>query len=217
MFSHADVWRGIDRLAVTFGYSPSGLAKKAGLDPTTFNKSKRVSNDGKPRWPSTESIAKILDVTGVTMGEFFALTDSGKKKGGSSGGGRVIPLLGFAQAGREGYFDEDGAPSGRGWDQVEFPGMHKTGDSAAYALEVNGDSMLPLYRDGDIIVVSPHATPRRGDRVVVRTKNGEVMVKELARKAQGKIELRSLNEDHDTITLGPRSVTWMARIIWVSQ
>lgn len=76
MYSHDDIWRSIDRLAQTFGYSPSGLAKKAGLDPTTFNKSKRTSNDGKPRWPSTESIAKILSVTGLTMTDFFGMADA---------------------------------------------------------------------------------------------------------------------------------------------
>jgi orotate phosphoribosyltransferase len=75
MLSHEDIWNAIDRLAQTFGYSPSGLAKQAGLDPTSFNKSKRLSPDGKPRWPSTESIAKILSVTGATMGEFIALIE----------------------------------------------------------------------------------------------------------------------------------------------
>lgn len=73
MLTHDQIWQSIDRLAQGHGYSPSGLAKKAGLDPTTFNKSKRVSADGKPRWPSTESIAKILSVTGATMSEFLSL------------------------------------------------------------------------------------------------------------------------------------------------
>jgi phage repressor protein C with HTH and peptisase S24 domain len=75
MFTHDDIWKAIDLLAAEYGYSPSGLAKKAGLDPTTFNKSKRLSADGKPRWPSTESISKILAVTNCTMAEFFALLD----------------------------------------------------------------------------------------------------------------------------------------------
>jgi len=75
MYTHSDIWRAIDRLAQGAGYSPSGLAKKAGLDPTTFNKSKRISADGKPRWPSTESIAKILAVTGAPMTDFFGMID----------------------------------------------------------------------------------------------------------------------------------------------
>jgi len=75
MFTHTQIWQGIDRLASSFGYSPSGLARQAGLDPTSFNKSKRVSPDGKPRWPSTESISKVLAVTGATMSDFIALID----------------------------------------------------------------------------------------------------------------------------------------------
>ncbi len=75
MLTHDQIWLALDRLAKTFGYSPSGLAKQAGLDPTSFNKSKRLSPDGKPRWPSTESVAKVLAVTGATMSEFISLID----------------------------------------------------------------------------------------------------------------------------------------------
>ena len=73
MFTHAQIWQGLDRLASSKGYSPSGLAKQAGLDPTSFNKSKRISPEGKPRWPSTESLAKVLSVTDSTMTDFIAL------------------------------------------------------------------------------------------------------------------------------------------------
>jgi orotate phosphoribosyltransferase len=75
MFSHAQIWQGLDKLAAKHGYSPSGLARAAGLDPTSFNKSKRISPDGKPRWLSTESLSKILHVTGSTMSDFIALLD----------------------------------------------------------------------------------------------------------------------------------------------
>ncbi len=70
MFTHAQIWSGLDQLAKSKGYSPSGLAKLAGLDPTSFNKSKRKSPEGKPRWPSTESLAKVLAVTQSTMSDF---------------------------------------------------------------------------------------------------------------------------------------------------
>lgn len=73
MFTHQDIWQAIDKLAAEKGFSPSGLAKQAGLDPTTFNKSKRTSADGKPRWPSTESIAKILTVTGSSLSDLEKL------------------------------------------------------------------------------------------------------------------------------------------------
>lgn len=85
MFSHDEIWSGIDALAEKHGYSPSGLAKKAGLDPTSFNKSKRVSPDGKPRWPSTESLSKILNVTGSTMNDFFTLMNKAEAANDASG------------------------------------------------------------------------------------------------------------------------------------
>jgi phage repressor protein C with HTH and peptisase S24 domain len=215
MISHSDIWRGIDRLATSFGYSPSGLAKKAGLDPTSFNKSKRVSSDGKPRWPSTESISRILQATGSTMTDFIALIgkdDAAREKVGT----RRIPVIGLAQAGRKGYFDSDGYPAGDGWDEAPFPD-NRSNDENTYALKITGSSMEPLYRAGDLLIISPSARVKRGDRVVVRTKDGEVMAKELVRQSANKIELKSLNPDHENINFSASQVNWMARIMWVSQ
>ena len=73
MLEHEQLWNAIDNLAKMHGYSTSGLAKKSGLDATIFNKSKRVSNDGRSRWPTTESIAKVLETTGQSMGQFAVL------------------------------------------------------------------------------------------------------------------------------------------------
>ena len=53
MLSHDSIWRAIDALEERHQLSPSGLARRAGLDPTSFNKSKRKSHDGRDRWPST--------------------------------------------------------------------------------------------------------------------------------------------------------------------
>ncbi len=218
MFSHSDVWRGIDRLATSFGYSPSGLAKKAGLDPTSFNKSKRVSPDGKPRWPSTESLSKVLSVTGATMSDFFALIDGDADSAHPQNtASRTIPVIGFAQAGMQGDFDEDGYPAGDGWDQVSFPNTHNINDENSYAIEVSGDSMEPLYREGDFLIVSPAAQLRRGDRVVVKTTGGEVLTKELARQTASKIELKSINPAYEDRTFKQNEIQWIARVIWVSQ
>ena len=210
MLKHADVWRAVDRLAKEYGYSASGLARRAGLDPTTFNKSKRITREGKLRWPSTESVAKILTATGASLGEFVSYINEGE------GGGvyRNIPLVGQAQAGKNGYFDDAGYPTGAGWDEIPFPGL---GDPHAYALEINGDSMEPVYRDGDIIIVAPQANIRRGDRVVVKTKGGEVMVKQLRRRSARAIEVLSLNPTHDDRTLLVEDVEWVARVVWASQ
>lgn len=210
MLRHGDIWQAIDRLAAQHELSASGLARRAGLDPTTFNPSKRKTDQGKQRWPSTESIAKILAATGTSMSDFVRLL-------GEPGSGPVrqrIPVIGYAQAGESGYFDDAGYPVGSGWDEVVFPDI---GDPHAYALEVSGDSMEPVYRDGDLIVLSPSANLRRGDRVVVKTTGGEVMCKELARMSANRIELKSVNTEHPDRMVLREEVAWMARVVWASQ
>lgn len=209
MLTHRSIWNAIDALAVRHDLSVSGLARRAGLDPTTFNKSKRRARDGRERWPSTGSISKVLSVTGESIDQFMEL--AGELSGGRA---RTIPLIGLAQAGSGGYFDEGGLPSGGGWDAIPFPDI---GANGIFALEIAGESMQPLYRDGDIVIVAPGEPVRRGDRIVVKTTGGEVMVKILSRRTATKIELRSLNGDYSDRSLPVEEVSWMARILWVSQ
>ncbi|MDP9195814.1 MAG: helix-turn-helix transcriptional regulator [Pseudomonadota bacterium] len=209
MLKHSDIWQAIDRLARESGLSASGLAKKAGLDPTTFNKSKRAGPGGRLRWPSTESISRILEATGQSLSALVSMID-----GEAGSGTQRVPVIGYAQAGKKGFFDDAGYPVGNGWDELLFPNV---GDPQAYALEVSGDSMEPVYRDGDILIVSPAAQLRRGDRVVVRTKDGEVMARHLSRQSANRIDLQSLNKDHEDRTLPMADVQWVARIMWVSQ
>jgi len=213
MLSHRAIWDGIDALARRHGHSVSALAKLAGLDATAFNVSKRVSKDGRERWPSTESIAKVLEATGEGFdsflsgsGAFLQLNDSQRH--------RTVPLLGLAQAGSGGFFDSAGFPAGQGWDEIALPTPEQGG---IYALEVHGDSMEPLYREGDRIVVSPTEQVRRGDRVVVKTREGEVMAKILARQTGRQIELHSLNPAYEPRIFELSEIEWIARIIWASQ
>jgi phage repressor protein C with HTH and peptisase S24 domain len=190
--------------------SASGLARRSGLDPTTFNKGKRITKEGKQRWPSTGSLAKILAATGDSLTEFVA-------KMGEDNAlvlAQRIPVIGYVQASDKGYFDDAGYPTGSGWDEVLFP---QIADLHAFALEISGDSMEPIYRDGDTIVISPAAGIRRGDRVVIRTRDGEVMAKELTRQSARKVELVSLNEEHPDRTLDVEDIDWVSRIVWASQ
>lgn len=212
---HEDIWRAIDALAAEHGLSTSGLARKAGLDPTTFNRSKREAG-GKPRWPSTESIAKILDAVGAPLEAFTALVTGSPPppRRTAAPANRRIPLIGLAQAGSDAYFDDAGYPVGGGWDEIELPNIS---DPHAYALEISGDSMEPVYRDGDIVIASPAAPTRRGDRVVVRTTEGEVMAKELVRRSARRVELASLNPAFPGRSLDIDEVAWIARIVWASQ
>jgi phage repressor protein C with HTH and peptisase S24 domain len=216
MIKHEDIWRALDTLAAENGLSPSGLAKRAGLDPTSFNPSKRRMRDGRSRWPSTESIAKVLEATGASLEEFTALVTGARAitSGASRAVSRRIPLIGFAQAGTEGYFDDAGYPVGGGWDEISLPEIT---DPNAYGVEITGDSMEPVYRDGDLVIVSPAAPVRRGDRVVARTQSGEIMAKQLARRSARRMELRSLNPGYPDHVFELTDVAWVHRIIWASQ
>ncbi len=211
MLSHARIWSAIDRLAERKRLSASGLARLAGLDPTTFNKSKRVAADGRPRWPSTESIAKILVATGTDIAVFLGLAAPAARRQPAH---RPVPLLGLAQAGAGGFFDDAGFPAGSGWDEVDFPAAVRDN---VFALQVAGNSMMPLYRDGDRLIVARDATCRKGDRVVVKTTDGEVMAKILLKKNPRVIELASLNPVHPVRSFTVGDVEWIARIIWASQ
>ncbi len=223
--NHEDVWRALDTLAAEHGLSASGLARKAGLDATTFNRSKRRMGDGRARWPSTESLSKVLHATGASLEAFTALVGGARAlphgtaaRGGMNGGahppGRRVPLIGFAQAGADGFFDDGGFPVGGAWDEVGLPDVV---DPNAYALEISGDSMEPVFRDGDVVIVSPAAPVRRGDRVVARTRAGEVMAKELARRSARRVDLRSLNPEHPGYSFELADLAWMHRIVWASQ
>lgn len=211
MLSHQTIWEGIDAIARRHGLSPSALAKLAGLDPTAFNPSKRISKDGRERWPSTESIAKVLEATGESLDFFVAATGAYLQSGLAID--RTVPLLGLAQAGAGGFFDSAGFPAGPGWDEVRLP----INEDSTFALEVHGDSMLPLYREGDKVIVSATEQVRKGDRVAVYTRAGEVMVKVLHRQTLHKLELHSVNPDFPPRILDAADVEWVRRIIWASQ
>lgn len=209
MFEHRDIWGALDRLAIRHGMSVSGLAKQAGLDPTTFNKSKRQSADGKPRWPSTESLSKVLFVMSVSFDDFATLVSLT----GGRAAGLTVPVIGLAQAGNDGFFDDAGYPVGEGWDEVRMPGL---ADENVYALEITGDSMAPVLRAGDRVLIAPNEDVRKGDRVVVKTMGGEIMAKELKRMTANKIELISLNPDYEDRTFDRFEIVWIARIVWAS-
>ncbi|MFC0632290.1 S24 family peptidase [Brevundimonas balnearis] len=206
--NHTQLWTALDALARREGLSASALAKRAGLDPTAFNLSKRTGPgpSGRPRWPSTESLMAVLQATGVSLGEFAALAKD-------AGPTPTAPLLGMAQAGLDGFFDDAGLPAGD-WDATDLPAPRET----LFSLRIVGDSMTPLYREGDKVIVDRAETRvRKGDRVVVRTRDGEVMAKELGGQAGRSVTLLSINPAYPPRIVPKARIDWMARILWVSQ
>jgi phage repressor protein C with HTH and peptisase S24 domain len=208
MFTHAQIWRGIDRLAAHAQTSPSGLARRAGLDSTTFNPSKRFSSDGKKsRWPSTESVAKALSAANVNLADFAVFVRGEKVSSG-------LPSLNLADTERATAFSPSGTPEGDRWDQVDFPGVAA---DQAYVLGVVGDAMAPIYRDGTQLIIAREEKPRPGDRIIVKTRDGEILAWELVTSSVHSITLNALNPDQPNRVIKLTDVEWLARIIWASQ
>ena len=204
MLSHADIWRAIDRLAADSGTSPSGLARRAGLDPTTFNRSKRLAAGGRPRWPSTESISKILAATGRSLAEFA----------NPGSGGRRLPLIPGDRVADGGCFDAQGLPAGGGWAEIEFPGI---GDPHAYAMRVIDDARAPVYRPGDTIVLGPRSAARVGDRVALGRRGGGLVMGDVARLDEAMLVLHPLPAPGAPLELSRGEVGFLHRILWASQ
>lgn len=216
---HADLWRAIDSLAAERGLSPSGLARRAGLDPTSFNPSKRLMADGRPRWPSTESIAKVLVASETDIASFAALIVGARtlppgERMRRRDAAQRIPCLDFIESCEDENDEEAGPRSAAMPQEILVP---NTGDPHAYALSILGHSMEPVYRPGDVIVVSPEAPLRIGDRVVAHTTSGEIMVKRLGRRTARHVDLASLNPEHPARSFRPAEITSLHRIVWATQ
>ena len=216
---HADLWRAIDTLAAERGLTPSGLARRAGLDPTSFNPSKRRTGDGRPRWPSTESIAKMLAASETDLANFAALVAGARvlplaERTRRRDAAQRLPLLAFAEMGGADAACAPACPSAERGREILVP---HTGDPHAYALAIGSRSMEPIYRPGDVIVVSPEAPIRPGDRVIARIRSGEAIGGLLTRRTPRRIELASFHQQDPPRRLSQSGLASLHRIVWASQ
>ncbi|HRE20388.1 MAG TPA: helix-turn-helix transcriptional regulator [Rhabdaerophilum sp.] len=204
MLTHAQIWAAIDALAEREGTSASGLARRAGLDATTFNRSKRQNDKGQLRWPSTESIAKVLAATGIDIDEFLAL-----RKPADQG---LLPCR-VLKGSALGWFTPEGKPQGQGWDEVGFPGFENDDN---FGLEISGKKFLPFYREGDILILEPSIQPRRGDRMLLILRDGAVRVETFIRQAGSQFHFTAIDRDEET-RLSRGEIAHLFRIRWASQ
>jgi phage repressor protein C with HTH and peptisase S24 domain len=171
-----------------------------------------VSPEGRPRWPSLESLSKILETTGVTPLDFFGYSgpmEIGNKRAPL----RRLPTMGIRQMGEREPFDAQGHPKGRAWDDLPFPELP---DRNAYGLVMAGDSAEPVYRDGDLLVVAPRGALRRGDPKAIRSITGRMRVCEFLRRTPQRYEIRNFAAA-ETQTIDAREIAFAHRIVWASQ
>lgn len=204
---YENVWNAVDKLATSRGLSPSGLAKLAGLDATTFNKSKRIRPDGKNRWPSLDSINKLLDVCSISFEQFYNLSDSEEEKEGCS-----IPFTKLSKL-EEAQEIEDKMVKTPKWNKVLFPDLKE----AMYAIEIDTNDYAPLYRNGSMIVLAGNSDIRKGDRVAIFCTGNQLMLKEFIRRTPSKLVLNDINNDNIESTISISDVRLINRIIWASQ
>jgi len=204
MFDHAEIWAGLDRLAASAGLTPSGLARTAGLDPTSFNPSKRLKANGRPRWPSTESLAKALTATGTSLTEFARLMHDLP---------RQLPMLDFSRAGAGSHFCERGFPVGESWN--ELPLEPPLGDGH-FGLRMDRADHAPLLRPGDVIVAAPTAPLGKGDRVLLRRRDGRLHLGWLKHRSPDRLVLGPLAGQEAEHIFEPGKVGWLARINWIA-
>ena len=189
---HEDVWRALDTLAAEKGLSPSGLARAAGLDPTTFNRSKRRTRAGL-RWPSTESLSRVLHATGVGLEAFTALVGGARalatNRHHRGGGQRHLPVLPLSRLGDAELFDGSGHPRRENWEQIEAPQPAGPHD---YAVRVDSERFEPAFRDGGILLVSPDTLLGPGDRALLHEKaGGHVSIVRLLADGGGRFRFQS--------------------------
>ncbi|HUC18592.1 MAG TPA: S24 family peptidase [Acetobacteraceae bacterium] len=212
---HQDIWRALDTLAAEHGLTVSALARRAGLDPTTFTPAKRQLPDGRARWPSTESLAKVLIATRTPLEAFTALVSGARALPHAlpHPGIRRLPLLPLPCSTSDGYFDTCGRPTGDAPGDFAHP---EIGDPAAYALAIGDTEMAPVFRQGDIVIASPAAPVRRGDRVVVRLRKGALIARELVERAARRLVLRRFSPPQPIERFDLSEVSFLHRIVWSS-
>ena len=212
IISHKQIWNAIDSLATRSNLSASGLARLAGLDPTAFNKSKRTTSEGRERWPSTESIAKVLKATHTSLDEFATLMSGRSEKCGASTL-RVVPVVGVANNGEIRFFDEPGH-TGTTLDVIEGPADL---GSNVYGIAVADTGMEPVYRHGDLLIVDRDSRARIGDRVVVKPVSGVAVTRTLLKPNDSMLRLGSITKRKRELQINRDRVLWMDRIVWASQ
>ncbi len=202
MFTHKDIWSAIDRLAESKGLSASGLARLAGLDPTAFNRSKRISPNGKPRWPSTESLSRILAVTECTMSELLSLMDQAESETM-----RSIPLLPYSSL-RLGRIAPDKKP--------EFFKLWADLGDDCFAMTIDDDLLAPLFRSGATLILDPSTKIRIGDRVLLFSKQGGLKggVVHAGNKRLWSVLIP--NDGFEAQGFSEADIKWIARVLWSS-
>lgn len=205
------------------GLSQPALARLCGWDSQSRISQYETDN----REPQLDDLKKIARALGVPIESLVTGTNEiphvssrlrltikkpGVEEGPDVGPYAMVPVVGTAQLGPDGYWVAMEYPVGHGDGSLDVP----TRDHQAYALRVKGDSMAPAIRDGWYVVVEPNYPVHPGEYVVVVTKDGRSMVKELLWQRNGQIVLMSVADGFERITLDMDEVEKLHHVAFIA-
>ncbi len=208
MLKHGDIWFAIDTLAQRNNLSVSALARLSGLDPTTFNRSKRINASGKERWPTTESISKILDATGCSLMDFIGLIPGIIVPDGTID----LPCLQQMMDLQPDTFSRSGTPFGRAWESISISLASHRGD---FGIKVSDPKAFPGIAPGSTVLVSTAAEIRPGDKIVVQNLDFSLSMYVLQSEKRHSIEVTREDDVTSIRRESRRNIRWMSRVVGV--
>ena len=99
----------------------------------------------------------------------------------------------------------------------DFVGCPEISDKQAFAARVYGDSMIPKYRQGDIVIFSPALAPRNGDDCFVRYADGQTTFKRVFFETEGNspaIRLQPRNQRYRAVTVPAAQLSGIYRAVF---
>lgn len=154
--------------------------------------------------PSLRSLQAIADALEVSIS---ALTEDLPEED-------QVPVVAFASAGPGVEFTDQGYPAGAGMYFIERPANFS--DPNGFGVEVSGDSMVPKYEDGQVVLVDTRKRPISGDYAVVGLMAGEKYIKRY-RESGGMVVLESVNPLYPPVVVSPHEVRFAYKIVWVKE
>ncbi len=130
---------------------------------------------------------------------------------------RPVPVINRVAAGYPQEFTDLGYPVGVADEYVAGPA--ELVDPHAFALRVIGDSMVPRYREGDVVIFSPAAAVESGADCFVRFAveaargGGESTFKRVFFDAEDQVRLQPLNERYAPTVVAPSDIEGIFRAV----
>ena len=184
------------------------------VEPGSGKGAARSSPNPEPRTlnPST---AEAVDLDAAYLsGVLQELVDSSAGNV-ESVSGKTVPVVNRVSAGYPRDFTDLSYPPRIADDYVSCPEVN---DRDAFAARVHGDSMVPKYREGDIVIFSPALPPRDGDDCFVRFADGQTTFKrvffETAEKGASVLRLQPRNERYRPQVVPSQNVTGLYRAVY---